>query len=426
MNTDNTHALTANNLGHAENCSPLERFSRKRVLDRLGRITRGELLLIDGGERTRFGSSGGLRVTINVNNPAFYRKLLFGGAIGVGESYINGDWQCNDLTALVQLFLANRNELEAAGAGFSWLQKPLLAIERYLRRNTLSGSRRNIGAHYDLGNDFFELFLDDTMMYSCGIFHTPRESLKDASEAKLESICQKLELGRGDQVIEIGTGWGGFALHAARHYGCHVTTTTISRQQYEFARRQVAQAGLTDRIEILLKDYRELDGQYDKLVSIEMIEAVGHENFDRFFSKCSSLMKPHGMMLLQAITISDQRYPVARRSTDFIQKYIFPGGCLPSVSAIADSVARRTDMRIYHLEDIGAHYAETLRHWKARFFANIDRIRQLGYSENFLRMWEFYLSYCEGGFRHRSIGTAQILLTKPACAREPIPGHRYT
>ncbi|MGD2113022.1 MAG: cyclopropane-fatty-acyl-phospholipid synthase family protein, partial [Gammaproteobacteria bacterium] len=295
-------------------------------------------------------------------------------------------------------------------------------LQRLLHRNTLRGSRRNIEAHYDLGNDLFELFLDETMMYSCGIFTRPGATLQEASEAKLDAICRKLQLGPDDHVLEIGTGWGGFALHAARHYGCRVTTTTISRQQYEHAAQRIRAAGLEDRITLLFDDYRLLEGSYDKLVSIEMIEAIGHRNFNTYFRKCSELLKPDGMMLLQSITIADQRYAQARNAIDFIQRYIFPGGCLPSNAALAGAVAGSTDMRIFDLQDIGPHYATTLRHWRKRFLSRIEQVRRLGYPERFIRMWEYYLCYCEGGFRQQSIGTVQLLLTRPGTLRQPLTG----
>ena len=257
-------------------------------------------------------------------------------------------------------------------------------------------------------------------MYSSAVFERPGMSLKEASEAKLDRICRKLELTPDDHVLEIGTGWGGFAVYAARHYGCRVTTTTISREQFEFASERVKSEGLADRIELLMRDYRDLDGQYDKLVSIEMIEAVGHEYMDTYFNHCASLLKEDGMMLLQAITIADQRYQAATRSVDFIQKYIFPGGFLPSVTAILDAVTRNTNMRIYHLEDIGAHYAETLKHWRESFTNNLNEILPMGYGEEFLRMWHYYYCYCEGAFRERAIGDVQVLFIKPSSRREPV------
>ncbi|HNO60900.1 MAG TPA: cyclopropane-fatty-acyl-phospholipid synthase family protein, partial [Plasticicumulans sp.] len=281
--------------------------------------------------------------------------------------------------------------------------------------------RANIAAHYDLGNAFYQTFLDETLMYSCALFEHPGMSLAEASQAKNERICRKLGLRAGDHVLEIGTGWGGFALHAAGRHGCRVTTTTISREQYELARERVAAAGLGNRVTVLFEDYRELAGRYDKLVSIEMIEAVGHRWFDTYFRTCSRLLAPDGQMLLQAITIRDQEYARTKRSVDFIQRHVFPGGCLPSVQALADTVARVTDLRALHLEDIGPHYATTLRHWRERFLANLDRVRALGFDDTFLRLWEYYLAYCEGGFAERYLGTVQLLLAKPECRRAVLP-----
>ena len=306
-----------------------------------------------------------------------------------------------------------------------WFTKPLQLLQRTMQRNTLKGSRRNIAAHYDLGNDLFELFLDKTMMYSCGIFHHDKATLQEASEAKLDRICQKLQLKPTDHVLEIGSGWGGFAIYAASRYGCRITTTTISKEQHGYAGQRIREAGLENRVTLLFDDYRELEGSYDKLVSIEMIEAVGHQHFDTYFKKCTDLLKPDGMMLLQSITIADQRYTAAKKSIDYIQRFIFPGGCLPSVAALSDAVARKTDMRIFHMEDIGPHYATTLRLWRERFFANIEKIKQLGYPKSFIRMWHYYLCYCEGGFRQQSIGTVQLLLTKPQALRPPLTSNDY-
>jgi cyclopropane-fatty-acyl-phospholipid synthase len=315
-----------------------------------------------------------------------------------------------------------RNAAVSAGfeSGPARLLSPLARIGHWLRRNTLVGSRRNIAAHYDLGNEFFRLFLDDTMAYSCAIFPRPDSSLGEASRAKFDRICRKLALTADDHLLEIGTGWGGFALHAATHYGCRVTTTTISRKQYEYARQQAAAAGLADRIAVLDHDYRRLSGTFDKLVSIEMIEAVGSQFFDTFFGVCCQRLKPEGAMLLQAITIPDQRYERYRRSVDFIQKYIFPGGCLPSLGAICGSAGRASDFQLTHLEDLTPHYAETLARWRQRFFAQLDEIRAQGFSDEFIRTWEFYFCYCEGAFRERAIGDVQVLLTRPACRQPPI------
>jgi len=305
-------------------------------------------------------------------------------------------------------------------SGAARLIAPIRKLLHWVNRNTRSGSRRNIAAHYDLGNDFFRLWLDPTMMYSSAVFERDDMSLEEASLAKLDRICRKLELSPNDHVLEIGTGWGGFAVYAASQYGCRVTTTTISREQYEYAKQRVEEAGLQDRVELLLKDYRDLDGKYDKLVSIEMIEAVGNEFMDTYFDQCARLLREDGMMLLQAITIADQRYKSALKSVDFIQRYIFPGGFLPSVTAILQSVTASSNMRIYHLEDIGAHYAETLKRWREAFARNLNRIWSMGYGEEFLRMWHYYYCYCEGGFKERAIGTVQVLFVKPGSRREPL------
>jgi cyclopropane-fatty-acyl-phospholipid synthase len=405
------------------NTGLLNAIAKRILLTRLANLRHGELILRDNDERWCFGRQDELfpgTVTLSITNPGVYSSLLVYGAVGFGDAYLNDCWECDNLTGLFELFLCNRRYLENIGPGMKWLVKPLQLLRGYLNRNTLKGSRRNIEAHYDLGNELFELYLDDTMMYSCGIFHHPEASMQAASGAKLERICRKLQLKPSDHVLEIGTGWGGFALYAAQHYGCRVTTTTISKRQYDYAQQRVTKAGLGERITLLFDDYRELRGSYDKLVSIEMIEAIGHRYFDTYFRKCSELLKPQGMMLLQSITIADQRYREARRSIDFIQRHIFPGGCLPSVAALSDAIARRTDMRIFHLEDIGPHYATTLQRWRERFHAQADKVRRLGYPERFIRSWEYYFCYCEAGFRQQSIGTVQLLLTKPQTLRAPL------
>ncbi len=402
--------------------------AKRMLLKELARIEHGELILNDGKEQHIFGRRDNRMpksIAISVHDPSFYSRILLNGALGAGEAYIKGCWTCDDLTGMVELFICNRKYLEDRLPGMQWFAKPVQLLQRVMRRNTLKGSRRNIEAHYDLGNELFELFLDDTMMYSCGIFKDRTTTLHQASEAKLERICQKLLLKPGDQVLEIGTGWGGFALYAASRYGCHVTTTTISKEQHAYATRRVREAGLGDNVTLLFDDYRELQGKYDKLVSIEMIEAIGHQYFDVFFKKCSNLLKPDGTMLLQSITIADQRYHAAKRSVDYINRYIFPGGCLPSVAALSGAIGRTTDMRIFHLEDIGPHYATTLRHWHERFFSNIKQVKQLGYPERFIRMWEYYFCYCEGAFRQQVIGTVQLLLTKPQALRRPLTSTDY-
>ena len=403
--------------------SSLDGFGRRFVLRRLEGITQGRLVVRDGEEELAFGQpagESGLTVHVSIHDRRFYGDMAFGGSLGAGESYMHGHWSCDNLTGLIQLLLRNRDTLDGMEGGTARLTEPLQKLFHWINRNTRDGSRRNIAAHYDLGNEFFRLWLDPTMMYSSAVFERPDSTLQEASVAKLDRICRKLSLKPTDHVLEIGTGWGGFALHAARNYGCRVTTTTISREQYDLARQRVEEAGLSDRVRLLLDDYRDLDGRYDKLVSIEMIEAVGHQFLDTYFSQCSRLLKDDGAMLLQAITIQDQRYAEALRTVDFIKRYIFPGSFIPSVGAISDSVVRATDMKIFNLEDIGPHYATTLRHWRENFFARIDEVSAQGYSEEFIRMWEYYLCYCEGAFLERAIGDVQVLLTKPGCRREPL------
>ncbi len=394
----------------------LEGVAQRAVRERLMAIQRGSLDISDGRTVDRYGTASSqhsLHETVRVHDPRFYSEMAFGGSVGAGEAYMQGYWSTDDLTAVMRIILQNRDVLDGMETGWARLTEPVRKILHWAARNTRSGSRRNIRAHYDLGNDFFKLFLDPTMMYSSAIFEHEGMSLEAASIAKLDRICRKLDLKPEDHVMEIGTGWGGFALHAARHYGCHVTTTTISPSQHDVARERVAAAGLNERITLLQKDYRDLTGQYDRLVSIEMIEAVGHQYYDTFFRKCSELLKPEGAMLLQAITIADQRYEAAKKSVDFIQRYIFPGSCIPSVAAMTGAVARATDMRLTDLKDIGPDYAVTLRCWRKNFFANLEQVRALGYPESFIRMWEFYLCYCEAGFIERVISDVQLLLVKP-------------
>ncbi|MGE0824159.1 MAG: class I SAM-dependent methyltransferase [Candidatus Binatia bacterium] len=401
----------------------LARFARAMVLARLQNLQTGKLVVIDGIEQFVFGlpdSDFPLSVTLSVQDQRFYLDILFGGSVGAGEAYMSGYWSCDNLTTLVRILVRNRAVLEGMETGLACLTAPVRKLIHTLRQNTKSGSRHNIAAHYDLGNEFFSLFLDETMTYSCGIFEKENSSLPEASLAKIDRICRKLQLSPHDHVLEIGTGWGSFALYAAQHYGCRVTTTTISQQQHELAQQRVAAAGLSERITLLLQDYRDLSGQYDKLVSIEMIEAVGHAFYETYFRCCSNLLKPEGMMLLQAILIADQHYEHAKRSVDFIQRYIFPGSCIPSLTAICQAIAKATDMRLSHLEDLTPHYAETLRLWRERFFDNIQQVRALKYPEEFIRMWEFYLCYCEGGFRERVINDVQMLFVKPLNRQTPI------
>jgi cyclopropane-fatty-acyl-phospholipid synthase len=401
----------------------LQRSLRAAMLARLAKLEHGKLTLIDGDETFRFGQVSqncDLSASIEILDPRFWADVALGGNTGAGESYMRGYWRPDDLTSVVRILVRNRDVLLKMDDGAGWISQPMYRLAHWLHRNNRDGSRRNIAAHYDLGNDFFQLFLDPTMNYSCGIFPSDDVDMEQASLAKMDAICRKLDLRPEDHLLEIGTGWGGLAIYAAGRYGCRVTTTTISRRQHELATARVAEAGLQDRVTLLLEDYRDLEGQFDKLVSVEMIEAVGHQYLDTYFAKCSELLKPEGMMLLQAITIRDQLYDESVKRVDFIKRYIFPGGFIPSVNAISDSVARASDMRLFHLQDIGPHYATTLRRWRERFFENIDAVRELGYPESFVRMWEFYLCYCEGGFLERQIGNVQMLLAKPLNRRSSL------
>lgn len=394
----------------------LDGLAQRGVRERLAQLRHGRVSLIDQGERVDYGMPDArcpLSVQLEVLDPRFWGELAFGGSIGAGEAYMAGYWRCDDLTSLVRILLQNRDVLDGMEGGLARLTAPLQKILHWANRNTRSGSRRNIAAHYDLGNELFALFLDPTMMYSCAYYETPQTTLEDAQQARLHRVCQHLKLGPDDHLLEIGTGWGGMAIHAAQHYGCRVTTTTISRQQYELARERVAAAGLQDRITLLLEDYRDLEGQYDKLVSLEMIEAVGHQFYGDYFAQCARLLKDDGLMLLQAITIADQRYEAARKSVDFIQRHIFPGSTIPSITAMLNAITAETDMKLVQLDDIGPHYATTLRHWRERFMARLDEVRLLGYPDTFIRMWDFYLCYCEGGFEERALGDVHMLLAKP-------------
>ncbi|MBD8527506.1 SAM-dependent methyltransferase [Pseudomarimonas arenosa] len=406
---------------------PLGRLLRRRLLDLLAQLRGCEIELSDGEDNLTLGSiedgqHDPIRVRVDVLNHEFYRMTAAQGSVGAAEAYMEGHWRCSDLVGLVRILVRNRHLLDAMETGTARLGGWLLNAWHGLRRNTKSGSRRNIAAHYDLGNSLFKLFLDSNMMYSSAIFANADESLETASERKLDRICQKLQLRPGLRVVEIGTGWGGFALHAAGRYGCHVTSTTISAEQHALAKQRVEAAGLQDRVTLLQDDYRDLTGRYDHLVSIEMIEAIGHQYLNTYFEKVAALLKPEGSALIQAITIEDHRYQQALTSVDFIKRFVFPGSFIPSVSAMLGAAAR-TDLRLFNLEDIGPSYALTLRHWRRRFMSRLSEVRELGYPDRFIRMWEFYLAYCEGGFIERSIGNVHLLFTKPGSRRgEWLPG----
>ncbi len=401
------------------------RLARAALAWSLRRISEGEIVLVDADGAHRFGGTTPAcrsRARITVHDGAFYTRAALGASVGAAESYMAGEWSCDDLAALFRVLSRNEEALLGLESKVSWATRPARALTHAFRRNTRHGSRRNISAHYDLGNEFYSLFLDPTLTYSSAVFEHPDLSLEEAQHAKYERICRKLDLSPDDHLLEIGSGWGGMALHAAEHHGCRVTTTTVSEKQYALARERVERAGLGDRVTVLFEDYRNLRGVFDKLVSIEMIEAVGHRYLETYFRVCSERLKPGGLMCLQAILTSDQRYRFSLRNTDFIKKYIFPGGQLPCHETIANATRRATDFRLIHVEEIGEHYAETLRRWRERFYKNLGAVRELGFPETFVRMWEFYLASCEGAFDERYVFDAQLLLAKPGARRAPVLG----
>lgn len=396
----------------------LDRILRKRLLDALKGLRDCRITINEGDETLILGTyakktSETLVAHIRIHDSSFYRQVGLNGSVGAGEAYMDGLWDCDDLVALTRILVRNRDHLDAMETGIARIGGSAMRVWGALMRNTRKGSRRNIAAHYDLGNDFFKLFLDESLMYSSAIYESENDTVEVASMRKLERICQKLDLGPQHHVLEIGTGWGGFALYAAMHYGCRVTTTTISREQHDLARERIEAAGLADRVTLLLEDYRDLKGQYDRVVSIEMIEAIGHQYLDTYFRTVNRLLKPDGMAMIQAITIEDHRYKQALKAVDFIKRFIFPGSFIPSISAMTNAIGRNSDMKLFNLEDIGPSYALTLRAWRKRFIDRIEEVRALGYPDRFIRMWLFYLTYCEGGFIERSIGDVQMLLCKP-------------
>ena len=397
----------------------LNRIAANILRGRLKSIVGGKITFVEDGQHRVFGTSDGLEAEIRVHNPNFYRKSLLGGGVGFAEAFIHGWWSTDDLTALLRIFVRDINLSNEFEKGFALLARKLLGLYHWRNKNTRTGSRQNIFEHYDLGNDFFSLFLDETLTYSCGIFNTPETSLKEASIAKLERMCEMVSIEKNDHVLEIGCGWGSFAIHAAEKYGCRVSATTISKEQYNLARKRVRRKGLDDRVTILFKDYRELEGTYDKLVSIEMIEAVGHDFLGDFFTKCESLLAEDGAMALQGITMSEDFYEEYLRSADFIQRYIFPGSCCPALSAIKNAATDATDLELARTENIGSHYATTLREWGIRFSENIEKIRSMGYSEEFIRTWLYYFSYCEAGFAEDYLGNVQMVLQKPLFGKSP-------
>jgi cyclopropane-fatty-acyl-phospholipid synthase len=393
----------------------LQRLSRRSFKSWLSNLQGGVIQFNDGRHNFRAGTSADtdLHADWHITDPRFLSFLATDGSLGVAESYLQGHWTSNDLTTLLRILCRNLNRMPAGTSLFANLSEILNRLRARFDTNTKHGSRRHIAAHYDLSNDFFELFLDPTMMYSSGWFETPHTTLHQASIAKLERICRKLDLQPDDHLLEIGTGWGGFSLHAAQQFGCRLTTTTISNAQLSYAQKRIDTAGLGDRVKLLNQDYRDLDGQYDKVVSIEMVEAVGEQYLDTYFRQCARLLKPGGRLVIQAIVVPEERFDSYRKSVDFIQKYIFPGGFLPSVSAMLDSVGRTSNLRLESLEDCSDHYARTLQAWRHRFFEHIDDVRSLGFDERFIRMWEYYLCYCEAAFREKAVRVVQIVWDRP-------------
>jgi cyclopropane-fatty-acyl-phospholipid synthase len=406
-----------------ESASLVSRVARNLVIQQLRQLGEGTLTIRESGmDALVFGDGNTAHqpAELIVHDQSTWRDLLTGGSVGAAEAYVAGDWSSPDMVALLRFFTRNIDRMNVFEDKFSWVTKPALKGLHWLNRNTKDGSRKNISAHYDLGNDLFETFLDPTLMYSSAIYPSEKSTLEEAAVHKLDTICRKLDLQPGDRVIEIGTGWGGFAVHAAKHYGCHVTTTTISKEQLELAQERVRSEGLEDRITLLFDDYRDLAGQFDKLVSIEMIEAVGPQFLDSYFSQINALLKPDGLALVQAINMPEQRYQRALKNVDFIQRFIFPGSFIPSFGAILESVRNQSNLVLTHSEDTGFHYARTLRDWCDRFMANREQLESMGYDQAFRRLWHFYFAYCEAGFSERAIGVSQLVFAKPGNKRRNI------
>jgi len=402
------------------------RIARRLVLSRLQKLEQGTLHLqltaedahaLDRPMHMTLGApcADGLSANLEVVDSRFWSSLATGGALGASEAYAEGWWRSNNLTQVIRLLARNRSVLQQVDSGLARLGAPLLRRWHDARRNTQKGSRENIAAHYDLSNEFFALFLDPTMTYSSGIFATAETTLEQAQIAKIDHLCQKLELGPDVHLLEIGTGWGAFARHAAKEYGCRVTTTTISKEQHAYAAELLRKEGLEGQVELLLEDYRQLDGRYDRVVSVEMVEAVGADFLGEYFATIGHLLKPDGMAAIQAITIQDQEFVRASKHIDFIKRYIFPGSCIPSVTAMCDAMTADSDLKLAHLEDFTADYATTLAHWREAFLAKREQLHAMGLGDHFQNTWDYYFSYCEGGFAERSIGLVQMLLTKPAC-----------
>jgi cyclopropane-fatty-acyl-phospholipid synthase len=395
-------------------------FYELLVLNTLEGMKHGSLLLtLPDGEKLRFGESGStLQATVNIVRPEFFRKCLLYGDVGFGEAYVDGDWETDDITKVISWFLLNVENAPTISGNRrkTWILNSLKFANRLghlFRDNTLRGSRRNIRAHYDLSNDFFSHILDTGMTYSSAYFSSSDLTLEQAQQEKYERLCRQLQLQPTDHVLEIGSGWGGFAIHAARTYGCRVTTVTVSEEQFQYAQERIRLEGLEDRIEIRFQDYRGITGSYDKIVSIEMLEAVGHRHMETFFAKCHEVLKKDGLLGLQVITSPDSRYDSLRKGVDWIQKHIFPGSLLPSIARINEAINRTGDMSLHDIKDMGLHYARTLHQWRGNFNLNFGKIRDLGFDERFARKWNYYFSYCEAAFAMRNISVIQMVYTRP-------------
>ena len=403
----------ANRINALKKPTLLSAVFKKIILKKFTNLQFGYIHLTDGNESYSYGdNSSEMKVEIEILSSEFYVFLGSGGLLGVAEAYTAGYWRADDILILIRLIIKNSKVMEKLDSGWAKLIRPLNTYIHRKRQNTLSGSKENILAHYDLSNDFYKLWLDETMTYSCGVFENAKSTLKEASIEKLDRICRKLDLKPNDDILEIGTGWGSFAIHAAKKYGCHITTTTISDAQYEYAKQRIIDEGLEGKIKLLNQDYRNLSGTFDKIISIEMIEAIGHEYVELFFEKISKLLKKNGLFALQGITFNDHKFVEYKNSVDFIKKYIFPGSCLISISQITNAIKNRTDLEVVNLEDISKHYSKTLYEWRKNFMNVLPEVKSLGFSNAFINMWEFYFIYCEAGFIERNIGDYQVIFAK--------------
>ncbi len=413
MNSSPTVDHLADNIKKRNKSKILSKFFKKGLKRKLKHLSIGYITIIDENEEYSFGEKKSeFKASLVVHSQEFYILIGSGGAMGLAEAYMLGYWSSEDVLSLMRIVIKNRNVLLSLNKGFSKLFSPINKIIHCTKQNTIRGSKKNIIAHYDLSNDFYKLWLDPSMTYSCAFFKNNDTSLEEASIEKIDRICRKLNLSEKDSVLEIGTGWGSFAIYAAKKYGCSITTTTISDNQYKYAKSLIEKEGLGDKIELVNKDYRELNGQYDKVVSIEMIEAIGYQYVEMFFSKLSSLLKTNGLIGLQGITYNDQNFDTFKDSVDFIKKYIFPGSCLISIAQIINVLKSKTDLAMIDMEDITRHYPVTLKKWRENFMSVVPEVKKMGYSQSFINMWEYYFLYCEAGFLERNIGDFQLVFAK--------------